>query len=173
MTKKKQLRRPPDRRKTSPQKATEATPKKAVRSAKTQKWQDAFIAELSKGGNVSSAAAKAGVGRQFPYKVAKEDLEFKARWEEAIETACDTLEAEAWRRAVQGTKKPVFQGKELVGHIQEYSDTLLIVLLKAHRPQKFRERSGSVANFDPTKLTNEQLQRIVAGEDPIQVLATS
>ena len=52
----------------------------------------------------------------------------------------DDLELEARRRAVEGTERPVFyQGGE-VGYVREYSDTLLIFLLKAHRPNKFRER---------------------------------
>ena len=50
-------------------------------------------------------------------------------------------EAEAHRRAFQGTTKPVFfQGGEC-GEIREYSDGLAQFLLKAHRPEKYRERS--------------------------------
>jgi hypothetical protein len=54
--------------------------------------------------------------------------------------AADLLEDEAFRRAHQGIDKPVFQGKELVGVIREYSDTLLIFLLKGCRPDKYRDR---------------------------------
>jgi hypothetical protein len=50
------------------------------------------------------------------------------------------LEDEAVRRGREGHLRPVFhQGKE-IGAIREYSDTLLIFMLKARRPAKFREQ---------------------------------
>ncbi|MBX6773030.1 MAG: hypothetical protein IRY83_14975 [Chloroflexi bacterium] len=52
----------------------------------------------------------------------------------------DALEAEAWRRAVDGVERPVYQNGQRVGAVREYSDTLLIFLLKGGRPQKYRER---------------------------------
>jgi hypothetical protein len=54
----------------------------------------------------------------------------------------DTLEAEADRRAAEGTLRPVFYKGEQCGEIREYSDTLLIFRLKALRPEKYRERSN-------------------------------
>ncbi len=53
----------------------------------------------------------------------------------------DLLEDEAVRRAKDGVEEPVYQGGKLVGHVQKYSDTLLIFLLKGAKPEKFRERS--------------------------------
>jgi hypothetical protein len=41
---------------------------------------------------------------------------------------------EAWRRAVKGCRKPVYQGGQLVGYVREFSDLLLIFLIKAARP---------------------------------------
>jgi hypothetical protein len=61
-------------------------------------------------------------------------------WEDAIEAGTDVLEEEAKRRALFGVEKPVFQKGELVGHVQEYSDTLMIFLLKGRNPNKFKER---------------------------------
>lgn len=49
------------------------------------------------------------------------------------------MEAEAFRRGVKGTEKPVFHQGVECGRIREYSDTLLITLLKANRPAKYRE----------------------------------
>ena len=51
------------------------------------------------------------------------------------------LEDEARRRALQGVEKPVFREGRQVGTVTEYSDTLLIFLLKARRPEKFRDRA--------------------------------
>jgi len=64
----------------------------------------------------------------------------KTVWQKALEIAADLLEDEAVRRAKEGTQKPVFQGGQLVGHVQEYSDTLMIFLLKGAKPKKYVER---------------------------------
>lgn len=50
-----------------------------------------------------------------------------------------SLEAEARRRAMDGVDEPVYHKGEVVGHVRKYSDTLLIFLLKAHRPHKYRD----------------------------------
>ena len=71
----------------------------------------------------------------------KEDPEFAEAWNLALEAGNDVLEAEALRRAVEGVDEPIYQGGALVGTVTKYSDTLLALLLKAHLPEKFRERS--------------------------------
>jgi hypothetical protein len=61
----------------------------------------------------------------------------------------DILETEARRRAVEGVTKPVFgslgqgMGSGEIGRVQEYSDTLLIFLMKGAMPEKYRERSST------------------------------
>ncbi len=103
-------------------------------------WQPDFIAALRRTGNVRAACKAAGISRTAAYNARNAFADFKALWDEALEDACDDLEGEARRRAFKGVKKPVYQQGALVGYVQEYSDTLLIFLLKAHRPEKFRER---------------------------------
>jgi hypothetical protein len=69
----------------------------------------------------------------------------------------DQLEQEARRRAHDGVRKPVYQGGKRVGYIQEYSDTLLIFLLKGLRPEKYRERfEHSGAGGGPLQLSWEK-----------------
>lgn len=105
-------------------------------------WPGVFLAALESSGNVSAAAREAGVSRQRAYEWRRSDPDFASHWDAAIEVATDALEAEARRRAVEGTEEPVFyQGTEC-GRIRRYSDTLMIVLLKAHRPAKFRENAA-------------------------------
>lgn len=106
----------------------------------SQRARELFLKELAERGNVSDAAEAAGVGRRTAYQWREGDADFAALWAEAIERAADRLEREAWRRAVEGTDKPVYQGGELVGYVREYSDTLMQTLLKATRPDKYRER---------------------------------
>lgn len=71
----------------------------------------------------------------------REDPAFAADWDEAREQATEALEREAWRRAKEGWEKPVFQNGQQVGVMREYSNTLLIFLLKAQRPELYRENA--------------------------------
>ena len=82
----------------------------------------------------------AGIDRGTHYDWLQKDPEYRAQFERAQEVAIQALEDEAVRRAYEGVERPVYQGGEKVGVIREYSDTLLIFLLKGARPQKYRER---------------------------------
>lgn len=109
----------------------------------TAKAKARFLTELKRMANVSAAAKKAKVPRSTAYDWYKADAVFAAGWDDAIEVAVDSLEQEAWRRARDGTLKPVFQRGEEVGKVREYSDQLMVTLLKAHKPEKYRERSST------------------------------
>lgn len=111
---------------------TVATPKKWAG------WQNVFLRELARKGNVSAACRKAKVERSTAYR-AREDTEFAAAWDEALEIATEALEEEARRRAAVGVLEPVYQAGKRVGAIRRYSDTLMIFLLKAHAPAKYRD----------------------------------
>ncbi|MCA0354707.1 MAG: terminase [Chloroflexi bacterium] len=117
------------------------TPKKR----RVLKWEQAFITALARQGVVSYACQAAGIGRTTVYRHREQYQDFATAWDEALEVAADALELEARRRAHDGVEEPVFGrvGKDSdgeVGRIRKYSDTLLMFLLKAARPAKFRER---------------------------------
>jgi hypothetical protein len=116
--------------------------------------QDAFLLLFSRGGIVLDACERVGVGRRTVYDWLEADDAFRRRYQDAREDATDRLEGEATRRAMQGVPEPVYQGGELVGHIVKYSDRLHELLLKAHRPDKFRERyEHTGANGGPIAVT--------------------
>ncbi|MFK7088674.1 hypothetical protein AAFM71_07640 [Chromobacterium violaceum] len=100
----------------------------------------AFLDALSESANVSSAAKKIKVSRTHLYRLRDEDEEFAAAWNEAVQLGTAALEDEAVRRAKVGTLRPVFYKGEKCGEIREYSDTLLIFLLKARDPDKYADR---------------------------------
>jgi hypothetical protein len=102
--------------------------------------KEAFLKALAKLGNISDACRKARVPRRTVYNWKAEDADFAQAWAEAEETAVDVLEREARRRAASGTLKPVYYLGKKVGTIREYSDTLLIFLLKGARPDKYADR---------------------------------
>jgi hypothetical protein len=75
-----------------------------------------FLEVLAECGNVTAAAAAVGVARCVPYEHCKTDDVFVKGWEEAEEIAADRLEAEAWRRGVEGVEEPVISlGKVIEG----------------------------------------------------------
>jgi hypothetical protein len=100
------------------QHSTVSTP----RSTRRPDWAPRFIDVYSATGNVRLAATAAGVSREAPYKKAQANPTFAADWLRAREDAIDVLEAEARRRALST------------------SDTLLMFLLKADRPDKYRDK---------------------------------
>lgn len=103
------------KKKTAPKKST---PKKRGAG----EWKPIFLASLATSGNVRLSCEKAGIARRIAYTWKEKDEEFARQWDEAIDEAVDILEAIATQRA------------------RTTSDTLLIFLLKAHRPEKYRER---------------------------------
>src|SRR5437588_5892570 len=106
----------------------------------TLKKRERLLHLLAEGHTVKHAAAEIGVHRGTVYDWRNANKDFKAAWDEALESGTQTMEQEARRRAVDGMDKPVFQGGRLVGTVREYSDTLLIFLLKGRRPDMYRER---------------------------------
>lgn len=112
----------------------------ANRTKRTDAREKKFLDVLRETCNVSEAANAAGVARRTVYEWRDADDAFRAAWDEAEQVAADRLEREAWRRAVEGTDKPVtFQGV-ITATYKEYSDKMLEMLLKAHRPDKFKDR---------------------------------
>ncbi len=108
---------------------------------KRGKLQAAFLAAFRESCTVTQAAKTAGVGRRTHYDWLKADPSYQAQFEDLEDAVTETLEREAMRRGTEGTLKPVFYQGKACGKIREYSDTLLIFLLKARRPETYRERS--------------------------------
>ncbi len=115
-----------------------------------------FLDYLSEGYSVVKAAERAGVVARTVYLWRKADLGFASEWEQALDIATDLIEEEAMRRAVKGVAKPVYRGGEVVGHVQDYSDSMLMFLLKARKPEKYNDKKASKtereteASFDVT-----------------------
>lgn len=111
------------------------------RTVRPDRARETFLRVLADTCNVSEACRTANIGRTTAYEWREADPSFAAAWKDAEEAAADKLEREAWRRAVEGTDKPVtFQGV-ITATYKEYSDRMLEILLKAHRPEKFVEKS--------------------------------
>ena len=156
-------KKPAKRRKPAPKakKAAPAIAAPVVTQSDTQKR--AFLAAFAETGNIRRAALTANVSRQSHYRW-MDDPDYAKRFQAAQEEASDILEEEARRRAIAGLRRYKFhQGTPAVGpdgepyYELEYSDTLLIFLLKGARPDKYAERlkhdvAAAPEQFDPAKL---------------------
>ena len=80
------------------------------------------------------------MSRRGVYDVREKDDVFARAWTEALDAGTEALEDALWKRAVEGTLRPVYQGGKHVGFIREYSDTAAIFLLNGRAPQKYRQR---------------------------------
>ena len=119
---------------------------RALTKATRQRAREAFLAALRFQPNITLAARAAGLSRQTMYEWAEKDEAFAAEWVAALEEGIDLAEAEMWRRGVEGWDEPVYGrvGKDQdgeVGTVRRHSDAMLTLALKAHRPEKYRERT--------------------------------
>lgn len=94
------------------------------------------------------SARKAKRARSAVYAERDSNPEFAALWDEAIEVANEFLEVEARRRATEGTIRPILFKGQVAARVREYSDTLLIFLMKAHNA-KYRGLDKVMVGGDP------------------------
>ena len=104
----------------------------------------------------------------------------------AKEAFKEKLEEEAYRRAIDGCQEPIVFDGRVIGHRLKYSDTLMIFMLKALDPDKYRENRGIInalqvaQNPDPSGEITAKLDRIAErlraaghGErSPLEIIAT-
>lgn len=96
------------------------------------------------------------------------DPEFHTECEAAVAEGVEALEAEMIRRGKEGVeeyvvshgKVVIWDGKPLVR--RQYSDQLLIKVMEAHDPGRYRNRQSVDLNVshDPSQLTDAQLAAI-------------
>lgn len=116
--------------------ATDATPEK--------EWQPRFLEAFAETGMVSQACRIAGINRSTAYRARQRNETFALAWADVEERATEELESVARQRAVDG------------------SDTLMIFLLKARRPETYRENvkieHGGHIRQDLSTLSTEELR---------------
>lgn len=114
-----------------------------VVTVRTAAMEAAFIEALRQRGNIAASCRAAGIARSTAYQWRDEDEAFAAKWQEALDEALDGLESELWRRGKEGVDKPVTYQGAITATYKEYSDTLALAIMKAHRPDKWSERIKS------------------------------
>lgn len=102
-------------------------------------WKKPFLKALARTGNISESCWEARINYVVYVRAKKQDPKFARRCRIALIKANDVLHKEAWRRAVHGVPKAVYHNGKKCGKIREFSDTLLIFLMKGENPKKYRE----------------------------------
>src|SRR4029077_16060819 len=82
-----------------------------------------IIERLTAGDAVAQSARAAGISRAEAYNWKREDREFSAAWDDAVEEGIDMLETIAYRRAIEG------------------NDGLLTMYLKCRRAEKWNPQT--------------------------------
>lgn len=119
----------------------------------------AFLAAIRTWPSVTVAARAAGISREAHYRQLERSPQYKAAYEEAYRQGIDSLEDEAVRRAQHGVRRPImYHGKPVMVptdpakranertnpkiplYETEYSDTLMLALLRAKKPDEYREK---------------------------------
>lgn len=140
--------------------------------ARDERWdREKFLSTFEYTGMVSEACRMIGIARSTAYLERQRNEEFAVAWADVEERATERLESEAFRRAHDGVSKMVVSAGQVLGQEQVYSDGLLQFLLKAKRPERYRDRvdvahSGQVkkdvhVRVDLGKLNEEQLAQLV------------
>lgn len=128
---------------------------------------DTFLLALEAGnGNCAAAMRAAGYSRsQLEYDRDTVPA-FAQGWADVLQNLTDRAEAELYRRGVEGVEKPVYQGGNLVGAEQEYSDGCLLAYLRARKPHRYNPPSkiaqtDTAGNDVYTGATTEQLRDLM------------
>lgn len=107
----------------------------------TARQLDIFFETLAATDHMQKAVAASGLAERSVYYWREHDPEFAQRWTNAREAYVDKIEAEAYRRAVEGTDKGVYHQGALVATEKQYSDSLLALMLKAKRKREYGDAS--------------------------------
>lgn len=111
-----------------------------------REFLDLFRNHPDLGGRKGLCAEAVGVSTSTVQHHAKVDQQFAEAYEEAHQAWIDeNLFTPALKRARDGVEKPIIGGKfkdEIITTVREYSDSLTLALLRAHRPE-FRDNQAA------------------------------
>lgn len=146
-------------------------------SKKTAARTRAVLEALEAGATYAEAAKSGGISYQTLRQWRAKDQRFDQACMLSIEAGTDLIEAEARRRAVDGVAKPVgfHQGRHTGLFVRDYSDQLLVLLLKARRPELYRDSQTKQISADSqlTGAKDELLRKFAAADDSAPAKKTS
>ena len=113
----------------------------------THARQRKFVEVLADTGSIRQAALAVEMSQQSCYRLRRAPgaEAFARAWDAAIEEASRRLVDIAFERAVQGVAEPVFDKEgACIAVRRKYNDRLLMFLLRAHNPERYRYAHGDL-----------------------------
>jgi hypothetical protein len=134
-----------------------------TRAIVSKKKQRAFLEALAITGKVNDSAYVVGYKNpSFLYKLRNEDEDFREAWDLALQDAGHSILDHAVTMARDGVVKEIRYRGAVIGHETQYSERLIMFLLKGLMPEKFannRTEGGLNVNFGvavlPVQAPNE------------------
>ena len=123
-----------------------------------------FLESLAECGNVGDACRDAQISRKTVHK-ARQNTEFEKLYQQHLDLGISAIEDEATKRATVGTLEPVFWKGRRVASVRKKSDLLLMFVLKARRPELYRDNYSQPAqeyNDDQTESPREVIASRIA-----------
>ncbi len=120
------------------------------RNILAKKKRRVFLDVLAQTGRVAEASRACGyTDTATLQKFRRNDEDFAEAWDYALEAAAHVLEDEAIRRATEGVLEPVFYKGQVAGYKTNYSDPLLMFILRGLKPGTYRENArGGETNIN-------------------------
>jgi hypothetical protein len=137
----------------------------------TPEVQRAFIEALADTGMVEAAAEAVNMSVQTAYRLrrAPGSEGFASAWDAALGHAADRLADIAFQRAIEGVETPVFDRDGCrIGAKRSYNDRLLMFLLRAYRPDRYRHAHRDAwLPGEPPPLSGPALAPALAALTPV------
>lgn len=118
--------------------------------ARVRAQKNVFVRVMAQTGTVTLGCVKAQISRQAAYRWRAKDPQFSRRWDEALDSFLDLIEARGSQLAVEGVLEPVFHEGVIVGHVRKFDGKMIQFMLERRRRSVYRrelalEHSGSIA----------------------------
>lgn len=110
-------------------------------SAHLRHWHEAYLAALRECPVIQHGCNAAGVDRTTVWRHRQDDEAFAQAEKEAMDAGVDRAEREAFSRAIDGWREPVFYQGEQCGEVLKKSDAMLSLILKGRRKAVYAERT--------------------------------
>ena len=127
--------------------------------------QISFLAAYSVCGSIRKAGRYAALDHARHY-VWITDPVYQRAFEQAKADAAEYLEDSARSRAIDGALEAVFYQGQVCGYIWKQSDALLIKLLQANAPEKFKDRVETT----PCLMLTYQMDRLLSSANSSRML---
>lgn len=105
----------------------------------TPRRREKFLEVFRRTGLLNKSAEAVDVHPETVRRARKDDADFAADYDEALQYFREILEEEATRRAIEGCQEEIYYQGDVCGTRRNYSDRMLELLLKRHIPE-FRDK---------------------------------